>query len=465
MTGKHTPRKAVRRQTASQQARPPVVCLVSLGCAKNTVDSERILGRLVSSGFLVAEQPSDADICLVNTCGFIADARQETREVLEELAQLRECGTLHAVLALGCMVERAARVPEQSDILTAADGVVSFMDYDRLDEICRAWIPGATGDLSPTAPFHQAPRLRLGTPHLAGLKIAEGCSNRCRFCTIPSIRGPQISRTVEAVVQEARELITAGARELDLIAQDTSGYGRDLYGERSLPRLLRALSELDFDGWLRLLYAHPAHLSDEMLDVLAADPRFCPYLDMPLQHISDPVLRAMGRTPDSTALRRLLDRVHNRWPQAALRTTFIVGFPGETEAQFDELAQFLGEGRFRHVGVFTYSPEPQTPAGMLPDVIPPEIKQQRRDHLMEIQREISRKYMAQQVGAITTVMLDEKLDRRTWQGRTAGQAPEVDGVVFVEGLRGPAQPGDFRRVRFTAGLDYDAVAEPVKERG
>ncbi len=425
------------------------------------MDSERILGQLVSAGFLVAEQPEDAEICLVNTCGFIADARQETSDVLNELASLRENGTLRAVIALGCMVELANKVEKHGGFLGGADDFVPFHDYDNIEAICRKWIPDTEDPGYSAAPFREAPRLRLGAAHIAGLKIAEGCSNRCHYCNIPTIRGPQSSRPVEEIMREANDLIAAGARELDIIAQDTTAYGLDLYGERSLPRLLKALAELDFDGWMRLLYAHPASLSDDILEVLSADHRFCPYLDMPLQHISDPVLRAMGRFPGSSALRRLLDHIKDRLPGLTLRTTFIVGYPGETDRHFEELADFLGEGRFHHVGVFTYSAEPETPAAKLADSVPEEVKVQRRDRLMEIQRDISRRHMQAQIGTITTVMLDGMVNRETWQARTSGQAPEVDGVVFVEGLPATARPGDFIQVRITGGLDYDCIAEPA----
>lgn len=474
---------------------PPIVSLISLGCAKNTVDSERMLGQLVTDGFLVAEDPAQADVCLVNTCGFIHDSREESAGVLREVQRLKATGSLKAVVALGCLVERAQGAPELKVFLSQADAVIGFADYPQLAARCRALAEGRVLHPGPDASagvpvsvldkrfaglgapgrsfsqsyteFLASPRLRIGSPHLAYLKISEGCSNFCRFCSIPYIRGVQVSRPIEELVVEARQLLEGGAREIGLIAQDSSSYGRDLYGALKLPDLLRALAAIGGDAWFRLMYVFPRFLTDEMLDALAADTRFCPYIDMPLQHISDPLLASMGRGLDRRGTIERLDRIAEKLPGAAIRTTFIVGYPGETEAQAQELVDFVAEGRFSHVGVFLYCSEPRTPSAKLPDDVPLAEKKRRRDVLMRTQVEVSRRRLRARVGGEEEVMFDGPVPAgrphpkgARFVGRTRLEAPEVDGQVFLKG-RGLSQqePGTILRARVVDALDYDLVAE------
>ncbi|MCX6996824.1 MAG: 30S ribosomal protein S12 methylthiotransferase RimO [Kiritimatiellaeota bacterium] len=462
---------------AGNKSQQPVVCLVSLGCAKNTVDSERLLGLLVSAGFLIAADPADADLCLVNTCGFIQEARAESAATLRELAGLKVRGRLRAVAALGCLAERARDVPELAGLLAAADALIRFDDYPRLAEICRALLAQQTPDTTAAAgaaglshvpdEFYRLPRLRMGAPHTAYLKISEGCSNPCRFCAIPRIRGRQVSRPIKALVQEARELIALGARELNLIAQDTTSYGRDLYGAFRLPALLRALRALPDPVWFRLLYAYPRHLSDAVLDVLASDERFCPYLDLPLQHISDAMLAAMGRGMTRAQTVALLDRLPRKLPGVTLRTSFIVGYPGETERDFAELLDFVREGCFTHAGVFIYSHEPRTPAARLKDDVPPAEKIRRRDTLLQAQRAVSRQHQRARVGRTLRVLVDGPVERGAKVpagaraiARSRHEAPEVDGVIYLRGAGAQRlAPGTFLDARIVRGLDYDAVAE------
>ncbi len=444
-----------------QSSNPPVVSLVSLGCAKNTVDSELILGRFVESGWMISEEPQDSDICLVNTCGFIEDAREEASSVLHEL---KAAGGPAAVVALGCLVKRAADCPATDHFLSAADARVSFADYSRLPEICAKLlgkndaIPASCGQepVSYTE-FLTQPRLRTGSPHAAYLKISEGCSNACAFCSIPKIRGRQISRPMDDIVSEARSLIEAGAIEISLIAQDTTAYGKEWDGELHLQQLLERLrDEIDANIWFRLMYACPQHLTREVLEVMASDPRFCPYIDMPLQHIADPMLDAMGRRLTKAQTLEKLDLSCEVLPDCAIRTAFIVGHPGETDADFNELLEFVKEGRFTHAGVFTYSAEPGTLSAKMGDDVPAEVKDQRRAALMEAQREASAARCAAQVGKTVEVMIDGASEDGLL-ARSQHQAPEVDGVFFLPDFE-DAVPGDRYDVEITETSDYDFYA-------
>lgn len=483
--------QASSAKEAESPSRPPVVSLISLGCAKNEVDSERILGSLLSAGFLFAEDPADADICLVNTCGFIQDSREESAGVLKELSDLKKSGRVKSVVALGCLVERAAGAPETSGYLKDADALVGFKDYARLEAICRdiaeggsrplhtEGVPVKIGDkrfkglaadaMSFTSSYNEfltAPRLRLGSPHIAHLKISEGCSNFCKFCSIPYIRGVQVSRPIEDIVKEARELIDGGAREISLIAQDTTSYGRDLYGSFRLADLMKALFEIKADVWFRLMYAFPRFLTEDMLKTLASDSRLCPYIDMPLQHISDRMLSDMGRGMLKKETIALLDRIRAVWPHGAIRTTFIVGYPGETEEQFQELLDFAKEGRFSHVGVFMYSHEPKTPSARLPDNVPLAEKKRRRDAIMAAQLDVSRSRLKKMVGRTIKVMVDGRPGPGTSVprgvqaiGRTQLEASEVDGVVLLKGRNVLAiEPGTVCEALVEQSLDYDLVA-------
>lgn len=440
-----------------QNAKTPVVSLVSLGCAKNTVDSELILGRFVESGWMISEEPAESDVCLVNTCGFIEDAREEASIVLHEL---KANGGPKAVVALGCLVKRAADFPETEHFLSAADARATFADYSRLPEIC-AKLLGETPEpmeLQGYSEFLSQPRLRIGSPHTAYLKISEGCSNACTFCSIPKIRGKQISRPMDDIVSEAHSLLEAGAIEICLIAQDTTAYGKDWDGELHLSRLLERLrDEVRGSVWFRLMYACPQHLTRDVLDVMASDPRFCPYIDMPLQHITDTMLASMGRQLTTFQTLEKLDLIREVLPNCAIRTAFIVGHPGETEADFNELLDFVKEGRFTHAGVFTYSSEPGTISDKLGDNVPAEMKEQRRLAIMEAQRQASATHCASQIGTTVEVIIDGA-GGEGLIGRSQKQAPEVDGVFFLPEFE-DAIPGDIYDVKITAASDYDFFAE------
>ncbi|MDZ4199560.1 MAG: 30S ribosomal protein S12 methylthiotransferase RimO [Kiritimatiellia bacterium] len=449
----------------------PIVSLISLGCAKNTVDSERILAGFVRAGWLFAEDPSDADLCLVNTCGFIADAREESRKTLKTLAQARRRGRPRKIVALGCLVERAATAPETGAALFEADARVGFADYARLPEICGDLLADASTPEPATAgrasilpaPFHEEPRLLTGAPHFAWLKISEGCSNRCAFCSIPLIRGRQVSRAAEDIVREARQLADSGVKEIALIAQDTTSYGWDRPGEPDLAALLARLSDaLDPDLWLRVMYAHPKRLTDDLLRAMRDLPNLCPYLDLPLQHISDPMLRSMGRGMTRAQTLRRLDRIREIWPEAVLRTTFIAGYPGETEADVEALLDLIREGRFLHAGVFAFSPEPGTRAERLPDRVPVAEAERRRNLLLLEQQQVSRKLLAAWIGREIEVLIDGPSEARAgeWVARARWQAPEVDGVVRLSpGKTARRRPGPVRPARILRTRAYDLIAE------
>lgn len=449
----------MKKNSKTPSARSPVVALVSLGCAKNTVDSELILGRFAESGWMIAEEPADADICLVNTCGFIQDAREEAAGVLHELRGLKDGGGPRAVVAVGCLVKRVADCPELENFLEAADARVSFPDYSRLPEICAGLLGEKGWESEPESysDFLIRPRLRMGSPHTAYLKISEGCSNPCAFCSIPRIRGKQISRPMNDIITEARALIEAGAVEINLIAQDTTAYGKDWDGELHLESLLCKLrDEIEADVWFRLMYACPQHLTREVLEVLASDSRFCPYIDMPLQHISDRLLDAMGRQLTRLQTLEKLDLIRRVIPDCAIRTAFITGHPGETEDDFNELLAFVKEGRFTHAGVFTYSAEPGTLSAKIEDGVPEAVKAERRMLLMEAQRKVSAARCAALVGKTVEVMIDGSGEEGLI-GRSQREAPEVDGVVFLPEF--DAVAGDRFDVRVTGALDYDLIAE------
>jgi ribosomal protein S12 methylthiotransferase len=447
----------MKNNTKKQPA--PAVALISLGCAKNTVDSELILGRFVESGWLIAEEPADADVCLVNTCGFIQDAREEAAGILHELRGLKEGGGPKAVVALGCLVKRVADSPELEEFLSAADARASFNDYSRLPEICSGLLGEKSDAIEPESytEFLIRPRLRFGSPHTAYLKISEGCSNPCTFCSIPKIRGKQISRPMDDILAEARALIEAGAVEINLIAQDTTAYGKEWDGELHLKSLLiRLRDEISDDVWFRLMYVCPQHLTRDVLEVLASDERFCHYIDMPLQHISDSMLSVMGRQITKFQTLEKLNLIREILPDCAIRTAFITGHPGETEADFNELLEFVKEGRFTHAGVFTYSSEAGTISAKMEDSVPEAVKIERRTFLMEAQREVSAARCTARIGETVEVMIDGPGEEGLI-GRSQFEAPEVDGVVFLPDF--DAVPGDRFDVQITGSLDYDLIAE------
>jgi ribosomal protein S12 methylthiotransferase len=437
---------------------------VSLGCPKNLVDSERMLGKLAQDGYTLVPDAEGADVVVVNTCGFIEPARQESLSVIREMLALKEQGKVGAVVVAGCLAER--KKDELLQEVPGVDHIVGVFGREEIAEVVDRAISqrGEQRSLFRPAPvraLEDTARLRITPRHFAYLKISEGCDRTCTFCAIPGMRGKHITKPIEEVLREARELAADGVRELIVVAQDTTYYGLDLYGEVRLAELLRELAKVDGIEWVRVLYAYPIFFTDELIETLAATPQIIPYLDMPLQHISDRVLKRMQRRVRRDEIETLLGKLRSALPRLTLRTTFIVGFPGETEAEFEELAEFIGSARFERCGVFPYSYEPGTPATRLEGHLDEEIKQERRDRLMEIQQDIALAWSAAQVGKTIEVIVDgpDPEFANHVQARSHADAPDIDCLVRVKGKS--LRSGDIAQVKVTAADGYDLVGRAV----
>lgn len=425
----------------------------SLGCPKNRLDSEVMIGTLALAGYAIAEQIDDADVVVVNTCSFIESAREESIDAILAVADLRESGGLRGLVVAGCLPQRYG-----ADLAKELPEVDVFVGTGRFPEIATILDDALAGkgrgvyvDAGRTHLYDETePRVLIGPTHSAYLKISEGCDRVCAFCAIPGIRGKFQSRSVESVVAEARQLAEAGVRELNLVAQDATAFGKDRTGRPDLAGLLRALDEVEGLDWIRPLYLYPTAVTDELVRVLASGRRVLPYVDVPLQHASDAVLRAMKRGATESKQRALVEKLRSEVPGLTLRTTFIVGFPGETDADFERLLGFVREARFDRVGVFRYSDEEGTTALGLANKVPRKVARDRHRELVRVQHEIMREKLEGLVGSRVTVLVDE--DGRRARGRMASQAPEIDGVVF---LKGPVRAGELREVRLSRARDVD----------
>jgi ribosomal protein S12 methylthiotransferase len=437
---------------------------VSLGCPKNLVDSERMLGLLQLDGYRLVHEPQGADFVVVNTCGFIERAREESYSTIHEMLELKRRGDTRGVIVSGCLAEREKEVLLQKcpdvDYIVGVFGreeVTKVADrlVGRLDEQRSVFRP------APSTPFSDRSRLRITPRHFAYLKISEGCDRLCTFCAIPKMRGKHATKPIEEVLAEAHELAADGVRELIIVAQDTTYYGLELYGEPRLAELLRKLQEVPGIDWIRLMYLYPMYFTDELVDVVSAGGKILPYLDLPLQHINDTMLRRMQRRVNRAETESLLNSLRSRMPDLVLRTTFITGFPGETNEQFAELVDFAQQQKFQRLGVFTYSYEDGTPAIRLPDHLPADVKNARRDQLMAVQQQIAFDWNAAQLGRRLEVIIDRALpdEKNTWLGRSYADAPDVDGVVYVTGKR--LKPGQIVPCEIVATAEYDLVAAAV----
>ena len=441
---------------------------VSLGCPKNTVDSERMLGKLAQDGYALTPNADGADVVVVNTCGFIEPARQESLAVIREMLELKKQGKVRSVVVAGCLAER------QKDMLLEQvpeiDQIVGVFGREEIVQVVgRARNRRDDDNTEQRSLFRPAPvraledtaRLRITPRHYAYLKISEGCDRTCTFCAIPGMRGKHVSKPMEEVIREANELAADGVRELIVVAQDTTYYGLDLYGEVRLAPLLRQLDQVNGIEWIRILYAYPMYFDDRVISVLASARKIIPYLDMPLQHINDRMLKRMQRRVNRAETETLLGKLRSAIPGLAMRTTFIVGFPGETDAEFDELNDFVRSARFERCGVFPYSREPGTPAERLPEHLSEEVKEERRGRVMETQQGVAFDWCKKQVGREIDVLVDSADPEVPGHvlGRSHADAPDIDGTVRLKGKN--LRPGDIVRTKITAADGYDLVGRAV----
>ncbi|MBI1901728.1 MAG: 30S ribosomal protein S12 methylthiotransferase RimO [Planctomycetia bacterium] len=442
---------------------------VSLGCAKNLIDSERMLGLLQLDGYRLVPEPQGSDFVIVNTCGFIERARDESLGAIREMLDLKRKGQTRGVIVCGCLAERDKE--KLLETCPEIDHLVGVFGREQVTKVADRLIGGLDEQRTvfqpaPIHPLKDTGRLRITPRHFAYLKISEGCDRLCTFCAIPKMRGKHYSKPIEEVLAEARELAADGVRELNIVAQDTTYYGTDLYGRPRLAELLRELETIDGIRWIRLLYLYPMYFTAELVETIAGSKKIVPYLDIPIQHVNDTMLRRMQRRVTRAETEALLSRLRAAIPNLVLRTTLITGFPGETEEQFDELLTFVGEGHFQRMGVFTYSFEPDTPSARLPGHLDQKVKDQRRDRLMQAQQAVAFDWSASQVGRRAEVLIDQPVpghrdagQRDAWIGRTAADAPDIDGVVYVTGKKLAA--GQFVPCEIVAYREYDLVAAPV----
>ncbi|MBI3985358.1 MAG: 30S ribosomal protein S12 methylthiotransferase RimO [Lentisphaerae bacterium] len=442
----------------------PVVSVgfISLGCAKNLVDSEVMATRLLNAGFTLAPSPDEADIVIVNTCAFIRDARQESDGAIRQVCAWKAAGPGRHIVVAGCMPQRYRRALRES--YPAVDAFIGLDDVERIPDILRRLLREQTAlfDIAAesTAVIDPPPaRVRFTGKSYAYIKVAEGCDSRCSYCAIPLIRGRYRSRRLLEILKEAEDLLAHGALELNLISQDILSYGRDLSPATGLPALLEALGRLGGRFWIRLLYAHPDRMTPAILDAMAAVKQVCRYLDIPIQHCDAGILRTMNRKGSPDAYRALIRSLREGLPGIALRTTCLLGFPGETDRHFQTLLDFIEEIRFEHLSAFVFSPEENTPAASLPDPVPAALAEERRARLMAVQRKIVDRNNRARVGQTAEILVEAPDARRKggWIGRSEREAPEVDGVVRLKARA--LQPARFVKARFTAHRDYDMCAD------
>lgn len=439
---------------------------VSLGCPKNLVDSEKMLGTLALDGYTLVSEPAGADFVIVNTCGFIEQSRAESKAVIQEMLDLKQAGKTQGVIVAGCLPERIG--PSLLEEMPGIDHLVGVFGREEIARVADRLIGGRTEQRelfrpAPINALNDQSRLRITPKHFAYLKISEGCDRTCTFCAIPKMRGKHVTKPMEAVIAEAKELVADGVRELNIVAQDTTYYGLDLYGKVRLAELLQQLETVDGLDWIRLMYLYPIHFTDELIDTIAGSQKIIPYLDMPLQHINDQVLRRMQRRVNRAKTEELVGKLREKIPNLVLRTTFVVGFPGETDEQFEELCEFVEETQFERMGVFPYSLEPGTPAEKLDGHLPEDVKNARRDELMALQQGIAFEFGDSLVGYELDVLIDEEMEPGVWAGRTFADAPEIDGTVYVTGEN--LEVGQLIPVEILERKDYDLVGAEVMEEG
>ncbi len=436
------------------------ILFISLGCDKNLVDTEVMLGMLASRGYEMTNDEQEADIIVINTCCFIHDAKEESIQNILEMAEYKKNGSAKALIVTGCMAERYRQ--EILDEIPEVDEVLGTTAYDRILDAVDAALAGQhevmTADLD-ALPLPETKRLVTTGGHFAYLKIAEGCDKHCTYCIIPKIRGNFRSVPMERLLKEAQDLAEQGVKELILVAQETTLYGKDLYGEKSLPKLLRELCKISGIRWIRILYCYPEEITDELIQVMKEEPKICHYLDLPTQHANDTILKRMGRRTSKQELIDIVQKLRKEIPDICLRTTLITGFPGETQEQHEEVMEFIDTLEFDRLGAFTYSPEEHTPAATFEDQIDEEVKEDRQADIMELQQEIAFDKAEDMIGREVLVMIEGKVaDENAYVGRTYRDAPNVDGLIFIN-TDVELISGDFAKVKVTGALDYDLIGE------
>ena len=438
------------------------ILFVSLGCDKNLVDTEVMLGLLASRGYQMVDDETQADIIVINTCCFINDAKEESIQTILEMAEYKKEGRLKALIVTGCLAQRYQQ--EIIDEIPEVDAVIGTGSYDKILDAVDAALAGTSsmevGGLD-KIPEVESRRLVTTGGHFAYLKIAEGCDKHCTYCIIPKVRGEYRSVPMDRLILQAEELSDQGVKELILVAQETTVYGKDLYGEKRLPQLLRALCRVEGLRWIRILYCYPEEITDELIQTIKEEPKICRYLDLPIQHASDEILRRMGRRTSKAQLTEIIERLRAEIPDIAIRTTLITGFPGETHKQHEELMDFVDEMEFDRLGVFTYSQEEGTPAAEMEGQIEESVKEERQAELMELQQDIAFEQAEDMIGREVTVMIEGKVaDENAYVGRTYKDAPNVDGLIFVN-TDEELMSGDFVTARVTGALEYDLIGEMI----
>ena len=439
------------------------ILFISLGCDKNLVDSEVMLKLLEEKGYQFTDDETEADVIVINTCCFIGDAKEESVNTILEMAEYRKSGSCKALIVTGCLAQRYQK--EILDEIEEVDAVLGTASYDAVAEAVEKALGGQKEQrfesIDRLVP-DQGGRVLTTGGHYAYLKIAEGCDKRCTYCIIPKLRGHFRSVPEEQLLAEAQRLADQGVKELILVAQETTVYGVDLYGEKRLPQLLTKLAQIPGIRWIRVQYCYPEEITEELIQVIKNEPKVCHYLDLPIQHASDRILKRMGRRTTQADLRRIIGRLREEIPDICLRTTLISGFPGETEDDHEELMRFVDDCEFDRLGVFPYSAEEDTPAASMPDQIPEEVKEERRAELMELQQEIAFEKAEEMAGRELTVMIEGKVaDENAYVGRTYKDAPGVDGYLFLN-TDETLMSGDFARVRVTGALEYDLIGELIE---
>ena len=440
------------------------LALISLGCSKNLVDSEHYLGILSKrKGMELTSEIPEADIVIVNTCGFIGDAKEESIQTILEVSEFKETGNLKKIIVAGCLAQKYSE--EILKELPEVDAVIGTGDVDKIEKVVDEILAGKKAVETKNMTFlanANTDRVLTTAPHTAYLKISEGCNRACTYCIIPQMRGRLRSRSIEDIVEEAKRLVASGVREINLLAQETTEYGIDLYGDKKLAALMKELCKIEGLKWLRTYYMHPEYVTDELIEVMKSEDKICKYFDVPIQHVSDNILRNMARAKNGEQVKSVLNRIRKVIPDATIRTTLIVGFPGETEENFQELKEYVREFEFDYAGVFKYSREEDTVAYNLPDQVPEEIKERRYAELVNLQSEIAERKNRRFLGQEIEVMIDGVSIESEYllEGRTRGQALEIDGKVLT--TDGTARPGEIVKVKVEQNFEYDFVG-PIVE--